>query len=248
MPRVAVFNERDVSSRLPKVVEVRPDGTVTFRQRLIGTFASSLDLRRFPMDSQTLEIRIVVYDGTAADEVVLVESTWTESARSAELAITDWEIGELEVEAGTYTPVPGLHLSSLTARVGARRHLGYFFVQLLVPLILIVAMSWIPFWIDPGVIPVRTSVCVTTVLTLIAYRFMIGGLVPKLPYLTRVDYLLLGATVLVAASLATTVAGAFLVRQDRAAAVSRIDARARVIFPVAFLLLLGSLVLLGGSS
>ena len=244
MPNVVMFNERAVSKRLPEVVEIQPDGTVTYRQRYIGTFASSLALSRFPLDTQSLELRLLVY-GHSVDEVVLVESASMPSARSSELGISDWEIGELVTEAATFIPFPGIERSSLTARFPARRLLGYYVVQMLIPLILIVAMSWIPFWIDPSIVNTRTTVCVTTVLTLIAYRFMIGNLVPKLPYLTLVDQLLLGSTVLVALALGTVVAGAYLVRRDRVSTVTRIDAIARVFLPVAFVLLLGLVRFLG---
>lgn len=244
MPRVVVFNERTVASRLPRVVEIQPDGTVTFRQRLIGTFASALDLRRFPMDSQILELRFVVY-GNSLDEVVLVESTTIPNSRSMELAITDWSIGEMETTAGAFTPVPGYELSSLSVRLPARRLVGYYVVQMLVPLVLIIAMSWVPFWIDPGIVNVRMSISVTTVLTLIAYRFMIGGLVPKLSYLTRIDHLLLGATVLVAATLLLAVIGAYLTGHKRDTAVARIDRLARVALPIGFLVLISAVTLSG---
>jgi VIT1/CCC1 family predicted Fe2+/Mn2+ transporter len=237
-PNVLVFNQRDISTDLPERVEIQPDGTVFYRQRLTGTFASRLDLNRFPLDSQTLEIRLVVY-GNGRDEVLLVDSTAIPTSRSAQLAINDWEIGELETEAGVYSPIPGaLSLSSLTVRVQARRLIGYYLVQLLVPLLIIVGMSWVVFWIDPGVIPARMSVGVTSVLTLVAYRFMVGGLVPKLPYLTRMDYLLLGATVLVAAALLIVVTGTYLTSQDRRELALRLNRSARSVFPILFLLLL----------
>lgn len=243
-PHVLVFNRRDVSSTLPDEVVIHPDGTVIRDQRLIGTFAASLDLSRFPMDSQTLKVQLVNY-GAAVDEVVLVEAPTLAASRSPEFAITDWEIGDLEVDSKDFSPVPTMTLSSITLSVGAHRLLGYYVVQMLIPLLLILAMSWAVFWIEPSVIPTRMSVCVTTVLTLIAYRFMIGGLVPKLPYLTRVDYLLLGSTVLVAGSLATVVVSTYLTARDRSEAVARIEAVARVVYPSCFALLFGALAVLG---
>ncbi|UCE02527.1 MAG: hypothetical protein JSW67_14990 [Candidatus Latescibacterota bacterium] len=236
-PNVLVFNQRDVSADLPKRVEIRPDGTVIYRQRLAGTFAARLSLARFPLDTQTLEIELVVY-GASTDEVLLVESPAFPSSRSDNLAINDWEIGELSTETGVLNPVPGApSLSSLRIRIPAERLIGYFLVQLLVPLFIIVGMSWVGFWIDPGVIPARTSVGVTSVLTLIAYRFMISGLVPKLSYLTRMDYLLLATTLLVAASLVTVVAGNFYMSQDRRDSALRLNRIARPLFPALFLLL-----------
>jgi len=197
------------------------------------------------MDSQTLEIRLVVY-GSSPDEVLLVESTMFPASRSTTLSITDWRISELETSTGTYSPTPaGPKLSTFAVSVVGKRLIGYYIVQMLIPLILIVGMSWIAFWIDPSVIPARMSIAVTTVLTLIAYRFMIGSLVPKLPYLTRMDYLLLGATVLVAGALVAVAAGTYLVNQDRAAAAARLNRFARSVFPAGFVLLLTGLALLG---
>lgn len=243
-PSVVVSNERAVASRLPSVVEIQPDGTVTLRQRLVGMFSSALDLSRFPMDNQTLELRFVVY-GNSLDEVVLVESTTFPGTRSMELAITDWSIGEMEVTADAFAPAPGYELSSLSVRLPASRLVGYYVVQMLVPLVLIIAMSWAPFWIDPSVINVRVSISVSTVLTLIAYRFMTSSLVPKLPYLTLADHLLLGATVLVAVTLLLAVIGAYLTGRSRDAAVVRIDRLARVVLPLGFLVLFGAVTLSG---
>jgi glycine receptor alpha-4 len=50
---------------------------------------------------------------------------------------------------------------------------------------------------DDSVVPARMSVAVTTMLTLMAYRFALGRLVPNLPYLTRFDYFTLGPTILI---------------------------------------------------
>jgi hypothetical protein len=243
-PNILIFNKREVSSDLAENVEIQPDGTVIQRWRLTGTFASSLELNSFPMDSQTLEIQLVVY-GAGPDEVLLVESAEFSTARSSDFSITDWQIGEPTTSTGTFRPKPsGSELSTLTIGVECKRLVGYYVVQMLIPLILIVGMSWVVFWIDPSVIPTRVSVCVTTVLTLIAYRFMVGGLVPKLPYLTRMDYLLLGTTVLVAGSLVTVTLATYLVGRDRAAAAAHLNRIARPVFPACFVLLLALLTLL----
>ena len=49
----------------------------------------------------------------------------------------------------------------------------------------------------PASINPRISVSVTSMLTLIAHRFVIKGELPKLPYLTTMDYFLLGSTLMV---------------------------------------------------
>ena len=62
-------------------------------------------------------------------------------------------------------------------------------------------MSWTVFWIHPTNGGPQISVAVTSMLTLIAYRFAIGSEVPKLPYLTRLDAFILASSLLVFLSL-----------------------------------------------
>ena len=233
MPNILVFNKRNVSIDLPKAVTIQADGTVIYRQRLSGTFGAQFDLHHFPLDAQTLQVRLVNY-GTNEKEVVLVESPEFVAARNPKLSIRDWEVGELSMTADHFYPIPGAQaLSTLDVRLDINRLTRYYIVQMLIPLILIVAMSWIPFWINPEIIPTRIGTCVTTVLTLIAFRFMFGSLVPKLPYLTLFDYLLFGATILVAASLLTLSVQSKLVK-NHPETVRKIDRVARFTHPVFF--------------
>jgi hypothetical protein len=242
-PNILVFNKRSVSIDLPNIVTVQKNGTVVYRQRLTGTFASQLDLHRFPFDSQTLQVQLVNY-GMDLEEVVLVESPEFAAARNPNLSIRDWTVGEASLTADYFQPIPGAQkLSRFIVQLKAERLRNYYIIQMLIPLILIVAMSWIPFWINPEIIPTRIGTSVTTVLTLIAYRFMFGSLVPKLPYLTLLDYLLFGATVLVAASLITLSIESKLVK-DHPQTVQRIDSIARYAHPSFFLILMAGIFVL----
>jgi hypothetical protein len=241
-PNILVFNKRDISINLPDVVTVQPDGTVAYRQRLMGSFAVGFDMHRFPLDSQTLQVQLVCY-GKDINEVVLVEAPDFAAARNSRCSIRDWKVGDVTMTADNFEPVPGgQELSRLSADLRVERLRRYYMIQMLIPLILIVAMSWIPFWIEPEVIPTRIGTCVTTVLTLIAYRFMFGNLVPKLPYLTLLDYLMFGATVLVAASLLTLALESKLVKKYPTT-VKKIDRIARFAHPAFFLFLMVGLYL-----
>ena len=88
---------------------------------------------------------------------------------------------------------------------------------------MIVLMAGTVFWLDPSIIPTRMSVVVTTMLTLIAYRFMLANHVPRLPYLTRLDWFMLGATVLVICTLFTMAGTSYLVSRGMESIVGKID-------------------------
>jgi hypothetical protein len=99
-------------------------------------------------------------------------------------------------------------------------------------------MACAVFWVAPTEVPTRLGVVVTTMLTLIAYRFMLANLVPRLSYLTRLDWFMLGATVLVILTLFTMAGTAYLVSREKEAIAKRIDRAGRLLYPTVFIVYL----------
>jgi hypothetical protein len=115
-----------------------------------------------------------------------------------------------------------------------RRYVRYYAIQIIIPLVFIVLMGWAAFWVHSSVVPARMSVVMTTMLTIISYRFALGRSIPTLTYLTRFDYFMLASTVLIFAILVVVSLEAYLVSRDKLALCNRIDFWARCIFPAVF--------------
>jgi len=98
---------------------------------------------------------------------------------------------------------------------------------------LIVAMSWVVFWNDPKESGTQIGVAMTSMLTLIAYRFAVASYLPKISYMTLMDIFLLGATLLVFASLVEVMITSYLARSERLQMARRIDVLMRMVFPLA---------------
>ena len=81
------------------------------------------------------------------------------------------------------------------------------------------------------------AVATSAVLTLIAYRFLLSNLLPRLPYMTRMDYLTSLSTILVFAALIEVVVTSALGHADRSALGRKLDRAARLLFPGAFAVL-----------
>jgi hypothetical protein len=118
------------------------------------------------------------------------------------------------------------------------RQPGYYLAKVILPLALIVFMSWIVFWIDPREIGSQIGVSTTSMLTLIAYRFSLDQLLPPVSYLTRIDIYVLGSTVLVFLSLVEVTLTSRYAMQGRVPLALRLDRWSRVLFPLLFALLL----------
>jgi cadmium resistance protein CadD (predicted permease) len=104
----------------------------------------------------------------------------------------------------------------------------------ILPLVLIVIMSWAVFWTDPVNASAQLSVAVTSMLTLIAYRFAVDTQLPRLPYMTRLDVLFLISTLLVFFSLIEVVITMILDNKQQTERAKTIDRYCRAIFPVIF--------------
>jgi hypothetical protein len=239
-PRTQILNQRALSTTFPDQAEVSPDGTVVTRQRFFGTFSAPFDLHEFPLDRQRFTIHLVV-PGYSPDEVALVPapSEVAGPARRESFSIADWDMGAVEVRPepfavrGEGDAIPGVLVS-----FEGRRHLGFWAGKAFVSVAIIVAMSWVVFWIHPKFVAPRLSVAVTSMLTLIAYRFLLGAVLPRLSYLTKMDYFLIGSTLLV---LITVIQVAVTTREDdrdHGRNARRINLHSRWLFPAAFAVLM----------
>ena len=56
--------------------------------------------------------------------------------------------------------------SCIQAEIVLQRKVGYYIVQIFVPSVLIVVLSWVGFWVDYDAVPARVSLGIMTVLTM----------------------------------------------------------------------------------
>ncbi len=233
-PILVIVNERAANRSLPEVVNVDADGNVQYTVRLTGRFSATMNLKDFPLDRQQFNVWVVA-PVMGGNRVELIPDTTVSVLRNEQLSISDWTIAEPELVAKEYRATPQAGpLQSVALVVEAKRKRGYYVIQVLIPLVAIVSMAWTVFWIDPSVVPTRVGVVVSTMLTLIAYRFMLGNLVPRLSYLTRLDYFMLGTTSIVVLTLFVMAGASYLRTQGQDEIVKKIDRIGRVAFPLVF--------------
>lgn len=242
-PNLVLVNETGETARtLPEVVDVAPDGTAVYRQRFIGGFSQPLDLRRFPFDEDRFRVRVVSIGHRAGDVEFVPDERATAAGMvdgigmPAELTIQDWNITGATTRPSAYHVTPGIELAGYLFEFTATRRAHHFVIKVIIPLLLIVAMSWAVFWIEPADASTQMGVSVTAMLTLIAYRFAVDADVPKLPYLTRLDAFILMGSLMVFLSLIEVVITSKFANRGRLPLAQAIDRKCRWIFPVVFAL------------
>ena len=240
-PRVGIVNETNsVSRKMPDSVEVEPDGTVTYRQRYVGAFTQPLRLQSFPFDRQTFRVQLVAVRYQSNEVMFVPDQVWIRDGLkeaggiSPSVTLPDWTIEKWELKPLVYALAPHHQYSSYAFEFTASRNVQYYILKVILPLVLIVMMSWSGFWIDPATSNSQISVAVTSMLTLIAYRFAVDTQVPRLPYMTRIDLFFLVSTLLVFFSLIEVLVTTILDNNQQRERAKKIDRYCRVIFPAIF--------------
>lgn len=211
-PQLMAVNRRELRPALPEVVRIDPAGNVTYEQRLYGTLAARMDLRLFPRDTQVLPVRLASYR-YSPDEVAIEVRRFL---RLDEMSLLGWiiegETSEVEplVIAGAEREAAGVKIGLLV-----RREVSYYVWTMGLPLLLICAMAWTVFWIDPSLLPSQLAISTASVFSLIAFRFSIRVSLPKVSYLTRADSFVLVATLLVFGALGHAVITGRLAKTGR---------------------------------
>ncbi|MEH6589637.1 MAG: hypothetical protein V7746_05225 [Halioglobus sp.] len=232
-PRFILLNQQRSWSSLMNVVDISPDGEAIYRMRLWGDFSQIMRLQEFPLDSHIFKLPIVAV-GEKADTIELLPDPEAPSFLAEQLSVADWTIGNWKAEAANIDLIHGEITKGFVFSFEAKRISRHYLIKFIIPLLLIVAMSWVVFWIDPLESASQLSVSVTSVLTLIAYHISLTGKLPDISYLTRMDLFLFGSTLLVFSSLIEVVITSRLAKSGRLVFARRIDIFSRLAFPAAY--------------
>ena len=244
-PGIQIANEIGLVRRtFPEVVEVAPDGTATYRQRFVGPFSQPMNLNSFPFDTQKFSIQ-VVSPRNGPDEVKFERNPeWIASGLpkaagiAKNISLPDWQILNFDTVVAPYAISPKAQVAGFAFDFVAKRDKWHYIWKVILPLLLIVMMSWSVFWINPKNAGTQIAVATTSMLTLIAYRFAIDTQVPKVPYMTKMDQFIVVGTILVFLTLMQVVFTARFAQTGREALAKKIDRVSRWVFPIVFIVAL----------
>ena len=85
----------------------------------------------------------------------------------------------------------GTYSDSLLLSIIIERKPGYYVFKVIFPILLILLICWSVVWVDPKELEARLTITIVCLLSLIAYNFVIDSELPKLEYLTVLDWIIL---------------------------------------------------------
>jgi hypothetical protein len=228
-PRALIVNDRGVSPRLPKIVDVDDSGNVQYRQRFSGELAVDLELHEFPFDTQRLPIDVISYQYSPQE--VRLESRLFASSGERDFSAEGWSFRLLEPEYGEFMIAEaGVARPRLTFVVEAQRNVRYYIFTMFLPVSLIIFMSWTAFWLQPELVPSRIGISTASIFSLIAFGFSIRLSLPHIAYMTRADLFVIGSMLLVFLALGAAVIGSRWASADNMPKALRVNAIMRWVY------------------
>uniref|UniRef100_A0A8C5MW50 Glycine receptor alpha 1 n=1 Tax=Leptobrachium leishanense TaxID=445787 RepID=A0A8C5MW50_9ANUR len=197
-----------------KLLRIFKNGNVLYSIRLTLTLACPMDLKNFPMDVQTCIMQLESFGYTMND------------------LIFEWEeVGAVQVAEGLTLPQFILKeekdlryctkhyntgkFTCIEARFHLERQMGYYLIQMYIPSLLIVILSWVSFWINMDAAPARVGLGITTVLTMTTQSSGSRASLPKVSYVKAIDIWMAVCLLFVFSALLEYAAVNFVSRQHK---------------------------------
>ena len=177
---------------------VNDGAQLSYKSKSVYKIKNKFNLKNFPFDKQSLRI-FLRQDQNTIDENRFLVSSWT--MRKAEEfknlnSIQGWNITDVDMNYKVYDhTLKEVFYDGFELVFNIERKSRYYVYKIILPIILILIVCWSAVLIKPKEIESRLTITIVCLLSLIAYNFVIDADLPKLEYLTIMDYIILASYV-----------------------------------------------------
>jgi hypothetical protein len=238
-PQFTLVNQQGNRWVQNRVVIITAEGQAAYLERFSTTLqAPDFDFRDFPFDQQKFFIRVELL---TPEWMFLLREMEGYSEVGSALGEEEWVVTGFDTSftEGNILERP---VSRFNFGFQAKRHREYYFFRILLPLAVIIAVSWSLFFLKDYA--KRVDAAGANLLLFIAFNFAISSDLPRLGYLTFLDTLLISTFLVTAVVLILAV---YLRRQEmkgRDVFVARIDRYLITFYPLAYALTTATVTLL----
>lgn len=171
-----------------KMLRVYEGGTLSYTTRLSLTLSCPMDLRNYPFDRQTCKVEIESFSYNDGN-ILLRWSNKTDSPVEVprNTSLPQFQVKSIQTDEFSKPRRGSGNHSGLVVKFTLSRNIGYYLVQMYIPSILVVMLSWISFWLNVNAVPGRISLGVLTVLTMTTQSSGVNASLPRVSYTKAID-------------------------------------------------------------
>jgi hypothetical protein len=241
-PQLVIANGSGPYERHGVLLRQRFDGTMTYTEEMNAWVEMRPELRRFPFDRERFDI-IIHALGFDRREVVLVPSPDI-GVPGHGISIAEWQLHGLHTSTRDHDPSPsdsaGTAMSAVVVTLDLARRPEAMLRVVVLPMMLLVALSWSVFWMDRESLGDRMGISFIGILTVVAYQIMVSSMIPRIPYVTLLGGFILASFFTVSASVVINLVVGHLYRTGRRPIGDRVDRVSRWAFPFGYASLLSA--------
>lgn len=235
-PQIVLVNEAGGLEKNGVALRVQPDGTSILTETFYAVAESEFNMARFPFDQQRLKAIFEILGAEDHSVQLKVESDSVSSAYGA-VKVPQWHVIDAATSVqGTTDPGSdnGMAKSALVVSVDLKRR-PFFVMRLIVlPLIVIVLLSFSVFWMERSSLGDRISVSFIGILTAVSYQIVMGDSMPRIAYFTVIHAFMYISFLTMCAIVVVSLAVDALDKRGHSLLGDLIDRRCRWLFPLAY--------------
>ncbi|WP_092365538.1 hypothetical protein [Cribrihabitans marinus] len=168
------------------VIAITPDGEASyFESSSLTLQAPHFDFHKYPFDTQTFFFEIV---SVFPNDVVTYSGDEAFSGLGDMLGEEEWVLNNPRLEVSTTTGISGQESDRVTLVFEGHRHTQYYMIRIFLPLLVLITVSWAAFFFDDY--KKRAEIAGANLLVFVAFNWAVSADLPRLGYLTFVDFIL----------------------------------------------------------
>ncbi len=154
-------------------------------------FRNNFNLQNFPFDKQILKFQLTHLKGMGVGHIDF-DAYVAKNLENLEFDLSGWKYLGFKAENKVFKDISGtIDLSGIEISLMLEREPGYYVFKVILPILLILIVCWSVTWITPEELESKLTITIVCLLSLIAYNFVIDSELPKLDYLTILDWIIL---------------------------------------------------------
>ncbi|XP_017059127.1 pH-sensitive chloride channel 2 [Drosophila ficusphila] len=212
LPHIFFANERESSilgtDEKDVLTSLSAEGNVIISTRMQATLYCFMNFKKFPFDQQFCSTVLESWMYNTSDLVLEWEQD-SPISFDPEMKLTEYNLARywhnttvvesdgINLRHGAFTG----NYSSLSFTVNLKREIGFYLLDYYVPSMMIVAISWVSFWLQADASPPRIMLGTSTMLSFITLSSSQSKTLPKVSYIKVSEVWFLGCTFFIFGSL-----------------------------------------------
>ncbi|MCG7521112.1 hypothetical protein [Ruegeria sp. Ofav3-42] len=186
VPAFVIHNQQSNRWIHESAASLRYDGRVLYVEKSSLTLqAPHFDFRKYPFDTQEFYFEVVsIFPSQYVSYYPLEEF----SGLGDLLGEEEWILENARIETSQVTGLSGQNSDQVALVFEGHRHLTYYVIRVFLPMLVLITVGWALFFLDEY--RRRIEIAGGNLLVFVAFNWAISADLPKLGYLTFLDFVL----------------------------------------------------------